>query len=74
MGEAKPVKVEIEGKPYEFPVSVGSENEKGFDISNLRAKTGYITMDNGYANTSSCHSAITFFCLIVCQLITLCSQ
>lgn len=55
-----PVKIEIEGKAHEFPVSQGSENEKGFDISNLRAKTGYITMDNGYANTSSCQSAITF--------------
>lgn len=60
MSSEKPVKVEIEGKVYEFPVTRGSENEKGFDISSLRAKTNYITMDNGYANTSSCHSAITF--------------
>ena len=56
----KPVRVEIEGKAYEFPVTEGSEKEKGFDISNLRARTGYITVDNGYANTSSCQSAITF--------------
>ncbi|MBI3558197.1 MAG: citrate synthase [Deltaproteobacteria bacterium] len=56
----KPVKVEIEGKQFEFPVVRGSENEKGFDISKLRDQTGYITIDNGYANTSSCQSAITF--------------
>src|SRR3984885_1998052 len=56
----KAVKLEVDGKPYEFPVIRGSEDEKAFDISSLRAKTGYITMDNGYANTSSCQSAITF--------------
>lgn len=60
MSNEKPVKIEIEGKVHEFPVTKGSENEKGFDISSLRAKTNYITMDNGYANTSSCQSAITF--------------
>jgi citrate synthase len=58
--ENKPVKIEIEGKQYEYPVIEGSEQEKGFDISNLRAQTGYITYDNGYANTSNCQSAITF--------------
>ncbi len=56
----KTVKVEIEGKPYEFPVIEGSEQEKAFDISKLRDQTGYITMDNGFANTSTCQSAITF--------------
>lgn len=55
-----PVKIEIEGQTYEFPVISGSENEKAFDISTLRSKTGYVTMDNGYANTSACQSDITF--------------
>jgi citrate synthase len=55
-----PVIMEIDGKKIEFPVKIGTENEKGFDISTLRAKTGYVTMDNGYANTSSCESAITY--------------
>ncbi len=54
------VKLEIEGKSFEFPVIKGTEDEKAFDISALRANTNYITMDNGYANTSSCQSAITF--------------
>ncbi len=43
-----------------LPVIEGSENEKAIDISKLRAQTGYITLDNGYVNTGSCESAITF--------------
>ncbi len=56
----KPVTLEIEGKKFQYPTLKGTEDEKGFDISALRAQTGYITMDNGYANTSSCQSSITF--------------
>ncbi len=56
----KKVKVEIEGKVFEYPVIEGTEQEKAFDISKLRDQTGYITMDNGFANTSTCQSAITF--------------
>ena len=39
---------------------VGTENERAVDISKLRAKTGYITLDEGYMNTGSTTSAITF--------------
>ena len=39
---------------------IGTENEKGIDISKLRAETGYITLDPGYANTGSCESGITY--------------
>ncbi|MGQ9807027.1 MAG: citrate synthase [Armatimonadota bacterium] len=53
-------KLVLEGKEYEFPVVVGSENEVGIDITSLRAKTGAITLDPGYANTGSCESAITY--------------
>jgi citrate synthase len=53
-------KMIIEGKEYEFPVMQGSENEKAIDISSLRSKTGYITMDSGYGNTGSCLSGVTF--------------
>lgn len=56
----KTVKIEIEGKTFEYPVIEGTENEKAFDISKLRDQTGYITMDNGFANTSTCQSGITF--------------
>jgi citrate synthase len=48
------------GKEYEFPVVTGTENEKAVDITNLRAQTGLITLDNGYLNTGACTSAITF--------------
>ncbi len=44
----------------ELPVVVGTENEHAIDISQLRAKTGYITLDPGYGNTGNCRSAITF--------------
>jgi citrate synthase len=57
---AESVKLLIEGKEYEFPVIVGSENEKAIDISSLRGKTGYVTIDEGFKNTGSTKSAITF--------------
>ncbi len=57
---AKTAIVEVEGKKFEFPVVEGSEGEKAIDISTLRAKTGYITLDNGYMNTGACASKITF--------------
>ncbi len=54
------VKIVFQGKTYEFPIVVGSEGEKAIDISQLRQKTGLITLDPGYANTGSCISSITF--------------
>lgn len=53
-------KIELDGKVYEFPVITGTENEKAIDISALRSKTGYITLDIGYKNTGATQSAITF--------------
>jgi citrate synthase len=53
--------LELDGKKYEFPILVGSENEMTIDISTLRSATGGITTyDPGFKNTSSCESAITF--------------
>ncbi|MCC6758660.1 MAG: citrate synthase [Candidatus Omnitrophica bacterium] len=57
---AENVKLIVDGKTFELPVITGTEKEKAIDISNLRKDTGYITLDNGYANTGSCKSAITF--------------
>jgi citrate synthase len=54
------VKLNLEGKEIEFPVIVGSENEKAIDITTLRSKTGFITMDDGYMNTGACLSKITY--------------
>ena len=53
-------KLILDGQEHEFRVIEGTEGEKAFDITSLRAATGYITMDPGYANTGSCESAITF--------------
>lgn len=50
----------IDGKSYEFPVAIGSENEKCIDIQELRDATGCITMDPGFGNTGSCYSSITY--------------
>ncbi len=53
-------KIELDGKVYELPVVVGTENEKAIDISKLRDLTGYVTLDTGYKNTGATKSAITF--------------
>ncbi len=56
-----PATLTIEGKPFSLPVIVGTEGEKALDIRKLRGDTnGYITYDDGYGNTGSCLSAITF--------------
>ena len=47
-------------EPLEIPIITGSENEKALDISSLRAKSGYITLDPGFVNTGACSSSITY--------------
>lgn len=58
--ENQVAEVQLDGKTYELPVVVGVEHEYGLDITQLRRDTGYITLDNGYANTGACKSAITY--------------
>ena len=53
-------KIILDGKEYELPVVIGTENEKAIDITKLRDLTGYITIDSGYKNTGATKSAITF--------------
>ncbi len=50
----------IDGQELELDVITGTEGEKAIDISSLRSQTGYITLDEGYLNTGSCTSNITF--------------
>jgi citrate synthase len=57
---ADTAKLELEGTIVELPIVVGTENEKGVDITHLYGTTGYVTLDPGYANTGACKSAITF--------------
>jgi len=53
-------KLVVRSKEMELPVIEGTEHEVAIDISKLRAQTGVITLDDGYVNTGSCKSAITF--------------
>jgi len=57
---SKEAKLELDGKTITLPIVEGTEGEKAVDISNLRNDTGYITLDEGYGNTGSCSSKITF--------------
>ncbi len=57
---AETAKLVVNEKPYELPIVVGSEGERGIDISNLRADQNLITLDEGYVNTGSTRSDITF--------------
>jgi citrate synthase len=50
----------LDGKSYKLPVVEGSEKERAIDITSLRNQSGHITLDDGYANTGSCQSKITF--------------
>jgi citrate synthase len=56
----KVAKIEIDGRSYELPLVEGSEGEMAVDISALRNLSGCITLDDGYGNTGSCQSKITF--------------
>src|SRR5712672_3341041 len=56
----KNIELKVDGKSCKLPVVEGSEKELAIDISALRNETGYITLDDGYANTGSCLSKITF--------------
>jgi citrate synthase len=57
---SKTAEIIIDGKSYELPLVEGTENELAIDISDLRAKSGVITLDTGYKNTGATESAITF--------------
>jgi len=57
---SKTAVLEIDGKKYEFPIVVGTENEVAIDINKLRDLSGAITLDPGYKNSGSCKSEITF--------------
>jgi citrate synthase len=57
---SKKAELHYDGKVYEIPVVIGTENENAIDISKLRGESGLITLDRGFKNTGSCESAITF--------------
>ncbi len=58
--QSQTAKLVVDGQELELPTMVGTEQERAIDISQLRKLSGYITMDEGYVNTGSTTSAITF--------------
>jgi citrate synthase len=57
---ANTASLRIDDKEYALPIMVGSEGEKAVDTRTLRAASGHIAFDQGYGNTGSCESAITY--------------
>jgi len=53
-------KLNCEDHDLELPIVVGTENEKAIDIAKLRKQTGLVTIDEGFVNTGSVQSSITF--------------
>jgi citrate synthase len=53
-------RIDLDGRQYDFPVVEGTEHELAIDISRLRDRTGFISLDDGYSNTGSCLSSITY--------------
>jgi len=45
---------------YPLHIVEGTESEKAIDISLLRKESKFITFDDGYGNTGSCESKVTF--------------
>ncbi len=57
---SKTALLKLDNKEITLPILVGSEGERAIDIGKLRAETGYITYDDGFGNTGSCTSAVTY--------------
>jgi citrate synthase len=53
-------RLELDGKTHELPIVTGTEHERAINIARLRDQAGCITLDDGYRNTGSCESAVTF--------------
>ena len=57
---ADTAKLEIAGKPHDFPVLKGTIGPDVVDISKLYAETGAFTFDPGFTSTAACKSTITY--------------
>lgn len=55
-----PARLQVGDSALELPVIVGTESERAIDISKLLADAKVITLDEGFLNTASTTSAITF--------------
>jgi citrate synthase len=54
------VKLDHPGGQLSMPVRPAVEGPGGIDVSALLKETGYVTLDQGFVNTASCSSAITY--------------
>ncbi|GAA2533558.1 citrate synthase [Winogradskya humida] len=54
------VKLDHPGGQLSLPVRPAVEGPGGIEISTLLKETGYVTLDQGFVNTASCASAITY--------------
>ncbi len=57
---SKTALLKVDDKEYPLPVIEGTEGEKAIDTRQLRTASGYIAFDQGYGNTGSCDSSITY--------------
>ena len=53
-------KLKLGNTEVDLPIHVGTEGNRAIDISKLLPQTGHITLDDGYGNTGSCVSRVTF--------------
>ena len=60
LSAAETATITVDGRSADLPVVHGTDGDDGIDIGQLRAQTGLVTLDNGYGNTGSCTSAITY--------------
>jgi citrate synthase len=59
-GEEQSVKLTFPGGEAQFPIVPSVDGASGIDMSTLTRKTGYTALDQGFVNTASTRSAITF--------------
>ena len=60
MNPSDTAQLTVDGQALTLPVITGTENERAVDVARLRAETGLITCDEGYRNTGSVRSSITY--------------
>ena len=58
--QSNAAKLRVADREIELPLVQGSESETALDIARLRRESGLITLDQGFVNTGSTTSAITF--------------
>jgi citrate synthase len=58
--DTKNATLKVEATEIALPIMIGTEGEKAIDARKLRQDTGYIFYDQGYGNTGSCESQVTF--------------